>query len=302
VDRIESNSFAAVIRAFLASDKFKRLAPSTQTGYRLYLTLAERPEILGALGVTEIRPSIVQQFIDGLAHKPGAQQRARVALKSLEKWAVVRDLLPFPITTGVETVGSDGHHEPWTADQVAVAERYGRPDISRIITLAANTGQRGSDLCRMRWSDIEAVDGHPGINVTQQKTGLKLWVPFTADLRTAFEAWERKPGHILTRTDGGPWRNRHLMSMAWERERDRNKKLALCRGMVLHGLRGYAVVQLRRAGLSPLQVADMVGMSPPMIENYCALANQKQSALAAIHFLDRHRVISQPGKSRSDAS
>lgn len=52
-----------------------------------------------------VRPALVQQFLDGLADRPGAQQRARVAIKAVERWALVRDLMPFPITTGTEIIG-----------------------------------------------------------------------------------------------------------------------------------------------------------------------------------------------------
>lgn len=289
--QVPEHSFAAVINAFMASEKFKRLAKSTQAGYRRYLLLAGDKTTLGPLSVMEICPSLIQQFIDGLAHIPGGQQCALVALKSLEKWAVVRAQMRFPFTTGVEVIGADGHHEPWTSDQVSVAEEFAAPHIARAITLAANTGQRGSDLVKMRWSEIEVYGGRAGINVTQQKTGLRLWVPFTTELNAAIETWERRPGFILTRADGAPWKSRHVLTIAWTRERDRNPNLGICAGLVLHGLRGYAVVRLRRAGLTPLQVADMVGMSVPMIDRYCVLANKQQSALAAVLHLDQYRGI-----------
>src|SRR5712675_585732 len=34
-----------------------------------------------------------------------------------------------------------------------------------------------SDLIKMKWDAIETIDGHTGINVTQKKTGKKLWIP-----------------------------------------------------------------------------------------------------------------------------
>ena len=49
----------------------------------------------------------------------------------------------------------------------------------------------------MRWADIEEVNGRPGINVTQQKTGLVIRVPFTQELMAAVATWERRPGFIL---------------------------------------------------------------------------------------------------------
>lgn len=286
VAKVGPYSFAAVIHAYLASTKFQRLGASTQAGYRQYLKVAEHPDVLGALPVGVIRPSLVQEFLDGLADRPGAQLRARVALKAVEKWALVRDLLPFPITTGTEVVGSTGGHRPWTDAQVAIAEHHCRPEVARAITLASNTGQRGSDLIRMRWTDIEEVEGRPGINVVQRKTGLEIWIPFTQPLLAAYAAWERRPAPLLLKPTGEPWGNRKQLSMAWERDRDANPMLAICAGLVLHGLRGTACVRLRRAGAPPTQIADMVGLSVQMVERYCRFADQRTSAMAAVRYLD----------------
>jgi hypothetical protein len=144
--KIKGETFAAVIRAFLASPKFEALAHSTRVHYRHLLHLAQRPDVLGAVPVNEMRPALTQAFLDGLSDRPGQQKCAQTAIKSLERWALVRDLLPSAISTGTEAPGGDGGHVPWTDDQVALAEEHARPHLSHVITLAANTGQRGSDL------------------------------------------------------------------------------------------------------------------------------------------------------------
>jgi integrase len=271
----------------MASPKFEAMTPSTQRSYRRLLGLAQLPESLGAVPVDEMRPALVQAFLDALADRLPTQKLAQAAIKSLERWAIVRDLLPRPISLGTEAPGGDGGHVPWTDEQVELAERHTLPHMSKIITLAANTGQRGSDLVRMRWSDIEKVDGQLGINVVQQKTGLGLWVPFTTALQTAMDSWERRPGFILLKQDGHPF-TRPQVTDLWIRER-RREALAPLRtaGLVMHGLRGTAVVRLRRAGATIPQISDMVGMSAPMVTRYCRYSVQKENALAAVHILDR---------------
>src|SRR5262245_57969361 len=192
--RIAAGTFAAVIRAYQSSPAYtEALAPSTQRLYNDVLRIAEREEALGGLSVTVIRPALVQGFLDGLSATPGRQKIARTALSAVEKWALVRDLLPYPIMRGTYTLPMDGGHEPWSLEQVALAERHARSDLARVVTLAVHTGQRGSDIVRMRWSDIEEQDGRQGINVVQQKTGRRLWVPFTAELTHALASWERRP-------------------------------------------------------------------------------------------------------------
>jgi integrase len=281
------------------SPKFDALARSTRVSYGYLLKLAERPDTLGSLPVDVIRPALVQAFLDGFADRPAQQKCAQTALKAVEKWALVRDLLPYPITAGTEAPGGTGGHVPWTEEQVALAERHARPHLARVITLAANTGQRGSDLVKMRWNDIEEVNGRPGINVTQQKTGLVIWVPFTQELIAAVATWERRPGFILLKKDGHPF-TRQPLSDQWLRERDTRPALAPLRqaGVVLHGLRGFAVVRLRRAGANTGQIADMVRMSEVMVKRYSRFSVQRDNALAAVLYLDRTR----PERPKSDRS
>lgn len=285
--RVTSECFASVLRAFQQSPKFLNLARSTQVSYSHTYRLAERPDTLGAVAIEEIRPALVQAFLDGMADRPAAQKCAQTALKSMEKWALVRDLLPYPITTGTEAVGSTGGHEPWTDEHISIAERHARPDLARAVTLASNTGQRGSDLVRMRWSDLEDYEGRPGLNVTQYKTGLVVWIPLTQDLMAAMRTWERRPTVFLLKPDGNPF-TRPQLSDNWLRERDTNPALAplAVAGLSMHGLRASAVVRLRRAGASTGQIASMVGMSEPMVNRYCRFSKQKDNALAAVHFLD----------------
>jgi integrase len=282
---VMTDTFASVIRAYTNSPNFNRLADSTKQIYRVYLTKAE--VILGDLPLGVIRPFLVQQCLDALADRPGAQSNMRTVLKAIEAFALPRDLLPNPITLGTEVVGSDGGHKPWTEDQVQCAERFAAPHVARIITIASNTGQRGSDLCRMRWSDIETIDGRPGIHVKQRKTGLQIWIPFTSALMHAIATWQRGPTHILLQPNGLPYGNRMALSRTWDRERNRNPNLAPCAGMVLHGLRATAVIRLRRAGATTPQIVDMIGLSAEMVERYSRFADQKVSALAAVLKLDR---------------
>lgn len=299
--KIKDGTFAAVIRAYMHSPKFDALATSTRANYGLPLRLAERPDALGALPVHVIRPALVQAFLDGFADRPAAQRSAQTALKALEKWAVVRDLLPYPITTGTEAPGSSGGHLPWTDEQVGIAERHARPHIARIITLKSNTGQRGSDIVKMRWSDIEEYDGRLGINVTQVKTGLTIWVPFTQELATAVATWERRPTFICLKEDGQPW-TRPQLSCQWGRERDTKAALAPLKeaGCVLHGLRGTACVRLLRAGAHTRQIADMVGMSEQMVKRYVRFASQRVNALAAVHYLDRTKGLPTKAAKKAD--
>jgi hypothetical protein len=291
--RIIPGSFAHVIRQFMISPAFTGKADSTRYSWGRALRLAEEEGGLGGCSVQVVRPAIIQGFLDGLAEYPGKQQVAKTALKALEKYAVVRDLVPMPFMTGTSVVGSDGGHEPWPDACVALAEQHARPDLSKAVTLALNTGQRGSDTVRMSPTDIEEklcpTTGiyRRGINVTQQKTGRRLWVPFIyPEFETVLSSWDRRPGPFYLRPDGKPY-TRPALSTAWNRERDSNEALKPLAGLVLHGLRATAVVRARKRGLSDLQISNVFGMSEAMVARYSRLSDQGEMAMAAVHFLDR---------------
>lgn len=292
-------AFATVIKDYMASaPKWQsKYSDRTKNAWKRELDLAARPEILGAIPITEIRPSLVQAFLDGLAHKAGKQMNALTALKQLEKWAIVRERLPRPITLGCEVMGSSalGGHKPWSDEQVNLAERHARAEISRAITLAANTGQRCSDLVKMRWQDLEPYQGQPGIKVTTQKTKRELWIPLTEELLRTTSKWERRPGFILLGTLGKPW-SANALSSAWAHERAGNEALASLKdaGLVLHGLRATACVRLSRLGCSSLQIAQTVGMSEEMVTHYLRFSSQKENAMAAVVRLDTRNRGAKP--------
>lgn len=311
--RVASGTFAALVRLYLSPANAKWANPppvgwsaGTRKVYANELAFMTRDDMLGGLTLDEIRPSDVQGYFDGIATRPGKQEMDLAILQGLEKWAIVREFLPRQITLGVEIGHSKGGHIPWTEEQVALAEQHAPPKLARAVTLVANTGQRGSDLIRMAWTDIEEYRGIRGINVRQQKTGRQLWIPITSELATAMAGWERTAGPFLTRPDGSPWTRGHL-TKAWQIERDTNPALEPLRfgtepprlvlppdvdpgldtGLVLHGGRGTACVRLRRSSATESEISAMVGMSIAMVARYCRFSVQRENAATAAAKLDR---------------
>jgi integrase len=287
---IGEHKFASVIHAYLASDKFARLADNTKASYRRALAIAEREGVLGGLDVAQLDPYLVQAFLDGLADRPGVQHVARVSLRSVERWAIVRRLLPRTISIGVEIVGSTGAREPWTDAEVLLAETRARPDLARAVTLAASTGQRLGDLCSMKWSAFRTYRGFEGVDVVQQKTGKRLWIPLAIELQAALATWPKVSVNVLTSQKGSPW-TRTTLTTEWWRERHRNEALAPLneRQLSLHGLRATAVVRLRRAGVSAPLIADSIGMSPQMVARYSRRSDQADNAIHALEMAQRAR-------------
>src|SRR5262245_20966306 len=297
--KVVDGCFAAVARQFMspANPRWMKYSEGTRKLWGRELQFASRPDTLGNYSVKMLRPALVQGYLDGLAETPAKQVSALAAIRALEKWARVRDILPHSICDGCEAEGSDGGHIPWNDEQVALGECEAQPHLSRVITMAVNTGQRGSDLVKMRTTDIEVHRGVLGIAVVQQKTKRPVWVPFTPELSAAMERWERRPGFLLLDKHGMPWGTRERVSDAWMYERDHNAALAPLRrealgpdateGLVIHGLRATACVRLLRAGANTRQIADYIGMSEQNVRRYTRFSDQRDNAIAALGHLNR---------------
>lgn len=291
------NSFHWLCSEYMASTKFRSLALNSQKSYSAQLHFAARvlgSALLKATTKTQedqvMRPKIVNDYVWALV-KEGKPQKARAALgalRALSKWAIVSEYITHDITFGVEGPKISGGHIPWTDEQVALAVQYARPDLGRAVLLGARTGQRRSDLIKMCWTDITVAGGRQGIQVTQKKTGLRLWIPVDGVLATALLTWERRPGKILLTDHGKEWTEQKI-SDAWRNEVKRNPHLYALHGLVLHGLRGHACVRLYRSGCTTREVAQMVGMSEMQVAGYTKLSSNQDNNLATIYRLENFK-------------
>jgi hypothetical protein len=166
---VPMNSFYELCQAFVQSEKFATFTEGTQTLWAREFKFLMSPNCLGHVTLKDIRPALVQGYLDGWTDKPGKQATALSALRALNKWARKRDLLPTSIIEGIEVERGKGGRIPWTDAQVALAVAHARPDLARTVMLGAWTGQRISDLVRMCPTDISTLRGISGINVLRRK-------------------------------------------------------------------------------------------------------------------------------------
>lgn len=280
-------TFATLAAAFQARPEFRAYAPTTQVGWARELQWLT--EGLGSLPLADLKPAIVQLRFDELSDRPGRQHVAKTVLRMVEKWALKRDLISRPLMVDLEIATSDDGHDPWSDSDVALAlSHHVRPHIRRLVALALASGQRCSDLIRMRWDDLVVRQGRLGIQLTTQKVGATLWIPFSKEFAAEIATWPRESEFILTRADGRAWDKAYQPSQAWTGERDRVEALApLAKaGLVMHGLRSTACVRLRRLGVSTALISQFVGLSEPMVTRYCRHASQEEDALAVVTYLD----------------
>lgn len=262
----------ALIDAYEAWEGFKaKLAAGTQYRYTRALKLARKA--WGSLPAEGLRPAHVQALIDGLASTPGKAREFLGVMRALSAWARARDKIQSSLVEGVKGYEVVSGHKPWTPEQIkAIGQLKGM--VRRGIVLYLYTGQRGSDVVRLGWSNLD----EGGFALGQKKTGVEVWCPIVPELQSEMRTWEKAPGPFLRQANGKPYTRK----LFWHHFTQQASDIPELEGVTLHGLRATAVVRLRRAGLSTAQISDIVGMSLQMIERYCRFADKKESGKAAL--------------------
>ena len=170
-------------------------------------------------------------------------------------------------------------HRPWSTQEIQRFQDRASPELVLAMHVGLWTGQRKGDCLKMTWRDFDGS----GINVVQQKTDAKLWLPCHSAFREILGSVPRQATTILTR-DGRPW-TYSTFDWSW---RQAIKKHG-APGLTFHGLRYTAAGNLAESGCDPLQVASITGhKSLAMVQKYTSAADQKRLALAAIEKLERH--------------
>jgi len=284
--------FAALVEDFIASPGFGRLTASTRRLWEREVRQAADLDEMGCILLGALKRSHVVGYLDKIADRPGKQEAALSAIRAVEQWALDRGFIDTPFCYRIKIKRQSKGHKPWSDAQVQHAIANARPDLARMVALGAWTGQRGGDLVRMAWEDVETIRGRQWIKVVQWKTKLQLLVPVAPELAALMGTWGRT-GPLLRRMDGSPWPSRELLTKAWLYERKTNPALAEHRreNLHIHGLRAHACVRLYLAGYTTRQVAKTVGMSLDMVEHYTALSSQQAEAEAAIEMAERSKNV-----------
>lgn len=164
----------------------------------------------------------------------------------------------------------------WTKEELDKVLDKASVPIRNAILLALYTGQRRSDLARMRWDNYDGKY----IHIIQQKTRKPLAIPVHPLLKIELERMMKERitecAYILTSVSGWQWAPDYLTATM--------TKTAKAAGVdkVLHGLRKTTASVLAELGCSPFEIAAITGQSLKEVISYSKEADQKIMAQRAI--------------------
>jgi len=208
--------------------------------------------------------------------RPGLANLTRSVMHRLMKFAIrtrVRSDNPF---AGLPAY-KQGTHHTWTdAELKAFEDKCSLGTRERLASaLLLYTGQRGSDVVRMRRQDI--CDG--AISVVQEKTGAGLVIPIHAKLHAAIKAMPAKGIHLIGDQHGRPMTRPALTKLM----KQAPKAAGLGPECVPHGLRKAVLRRLAERGGSAKEISAVSGhKSLREIERYTAAADQRRLSATAM--------------------
>jgi len=280
--RGEPGTIDRLVSEYFQSSEFLRLRKTTQAHYRQDIERLVIEEKIGHRTVAGLRKEHIKIILARRASKPGAANTVLTKLKVLMKFAIESEQRQDDPTIGIRRF-SLGEIHTWTDRQIEqYEERWPVTTKERLaFALLLYTGQRRSDVVRMSWRDID----DDIIQVTQQKTGEKVWIPIHPNLKQILNAVRKDHISIITSSRGKPYTGKSFG--AWLS--GKISKADLPGECVTHGLRKAAARRLAEAGCSSKEIASITGhRSLSEVERYTKEADKKQLAKAAVRRLIEH--------------
>lgn len=270
-------SIRKLIRSYTASGKFKALRETTKAGYRSRLKLIEESGHAHR-SVDGLTPDRIRRaFLDPLADRPGQALSVLKILRILIAHAI-KDL------RWISTDPSEGIERPktqeirsWTEEEIDRFEAKWAIGTKQRLAFALHlyTGQRRSDIHRIRWTDVSG----DAIAFTQQKTGVKLLVPIHPELRAVLAVAERRHVVMLVTEFGKPFTVDGFSNFMREAIRDAGLPLD-CQP---HGLRKATGRRLAEGGCTPHEIMAILGHKTlAEVERYTREADKKRLGVSAI--------------------
>jgi integrase len=277
--RAAPGTIGALVEAFKKSAEFTCLKPRVRMLYLSNLDLIV--DRLGKFPAQKLTRRVVLEWQDSLSETPAKANNLIKSLSRIYSFGINRGMVTQNPATGVKKL-KIGEWRPWTLDEVGKFKEKAPAAMRLAFHLGLFTGQRLGDVIKMRWDQIH----DDGIEVTQEKTGEKIWVPLHQELKAVLDdmkADAKADTAILLTPSGEPYKADHFKHSF----KDAMRQVGLPDGCVFHGLRKTAAVMLAEAGCSTEQIKAITGhRTDQMVSYYAKRANQKILARAAMKKLE----------------
>lgn len=271
----------SIAALYMASPEWHDLSVATRRIYTSAMRTLARFMEMDADDIT--RPMIVE-FRDDLYDKSATCRLAVITLNNILRFGYDRGHCSHNHAANMRHMPKTIPIPRWTPEECELFLSKDPPDYIRIaFMLALYTGQRKSDLIRMKW---DQYDGKY-IRVRQQKTKRSLRIPVHPILKVELDRLKENPTHIrmgrskrvpspyiLHNYYGNPW----TVKSVYDSIKRWAGKLGI-KNRTIHGLRKTTAAKLAEAGCSPHMIGAITGhTSLKELMNYTSEADQVRMA------------------------
>lgn len=270
----KKDRFTSVVAAYRASPEFEKLRDSTKREWRRWLDRIDQEFGIYPISVMN-DPKVTRDFRAWLRQwkdKPRTADYGLQVLRRLLRWAVKERLLKDNHASVIDgTYKSDRSNIIFEDDEIAAILERCAPAAALGIRLAALTGMRRGDLVALTWDHVEPdmLRFRTSKSGRQREAVYPLTIASRAVLEELRKHRERlvSQGYevdntVLLTARGKRW-NADSLSQAFHRERD-----ALGLGdKNFHDLRGTAATRFVKAGLSDVEVAEIMGWTTSRVHD-----------------------------------
>jgi integrase len=281
--KVNEGELFSLIVDFKASSDFPT-NEKTKRDYLRYLRLIE--DEFGDLPIAALEDKAVRgvfkKWRDGMAATPRKADYAWTVLARVLSVAKDRGRIGVNhCERGGRLYDGERSDKIWTEGDLAKLFASAPERITIAALLALWSGQRETDLLRLRWT---AYDG-THIRLRQGKSGRRLKIPVGKPLRDKLDAMPRVGETILTNSYRQTWTGDGFRT-SWGKA----LKTAAVEDLTFHDLRGSAVTRLAIAGCSVPEIASITGHSLKDVEDILDkhyLSRDQQLAENAIRKMER---------------
>ena len=210
----------------------------------------------------QVKPRHVAQLKLDLAHTPSMANRCLSLLRQIFDYALEQQRIDSNPAVGIKRHKEAKRTRLLSLDEYAAIYRHAGSRLQIIMDLCIRTGERISDVLKIRRTDLT----DEGIRFEQMKTGARRVVPWTPELRSVVDRAKGLPGNIrgltLLCNRRGKAPDYSTVKIQW----DKARKAAEIADARLHDLRAFAATWARKQGKNP--TALLGHSSPAQTERY----------------------------------
>lgn len=244
----QAGSMATLIHDALDA-KRPKLAKNTWAQYQV--VARKLASILAEFNPHDVLPRHLAEIRQAMQDTPNMANRLLSVARLVFDYALERGLVDSNPATGIKRLEEAQRKAMPTDDEVNAIRAKSPPRLQVIIDLLVLTGQRVGDVLALRRSDLT----DEGIAFTQQKTGARIIVLWSPELRAAVERAKALHGNIraltLLHNRRGKPPDYRTTYQQWQLACER----AGVSDAHLHDLRAYALTRAQQEGLDPTALA-----------------------------------------------